>query len=595
MQTRTAGNLQESMFDSEVMPSSSSSLLPTIQQEVQQCKLLSMGLHFLIWGKATNLRFMPECLCYIYHHLYGMLAGNVSAMTAENVKPASRGEEEVFLRKVVTPILYIIAKICDNMFLFSNNLQQKIIGLETSCSVELVFHHEELEVNSLEAKLIASAVYKISTYLSTFALVMNIIVALEMYRLIACTLYGTVAGNVSAMTGKNLKPAFGGEEEASLRKVVTPIYDIIAELSSMLYLVGMEGKTQHVNLRYILKVISAAAWVVVLPVTYTYICENPPGFAQTIKSWFGNSSNSRSFFILALVIYLSPNMLSALPLLFLFPFIRRFLESSAVQTLSFPQAAARNAALLDTDPGLGLPTTAGIYLVDAQIQTLGILLSQFQSFPGAFNACLIPPEEKSELHKKKGLKATLPRRFDDDSLLFDICSLKDKIAFILKWFSSHAINVFVCYSDPIALDMAKDRLEAGDLIMEYKMNALPSLYEHFIKLIKYLRNNNEEDRDHVVILFQDMLAVVTRGIMMEDHIPRIKLLVTFTDEWNNFFGRVNCKTEEELQESEAPEDELHYWATYQGQTLTKLYGIHKRSGDPHLCYLMAVILSFAKA
>lgn len=82
----------------------------------------------------------------------------------------------------------------------------------------------------------------------------------------------------------------------------------------------------HVKLRYILKVVSAAAWVIILPVTYAYTWENPPGFAQTIKSWFGNNSNSPSLFILAVVIYLSPNMLAGV--LFLFPFIRRFLERS---------------------------------------------------------------------------------------------------------------------------------------------------------------------------------------------------------------------------------------------------------------------------
>ncbi|KAM3686399.1 hypothetical protein ACJW31_11G196300 [Castanea mollissima] len=47
----------------------SSLWLPTIQQEVQQRKLPYMGLYLLIWGEASNLRFMPECLCYIYHHL----------------------------------------------------------------------------------------------------------------------------------------------------------------------------------------------------------------------------------------------------------------------------------------------------------------------------------------------------------------------------------------------------------------------------------------------------------------------------------------------------------------------------------------------
>ncbi|XP_019225886.1 PREDICTED: callose synthase 3-like [Nicotiana attenuata] len=92
----------------------SSLWLPTIPQEEQQRKLLYMGLHLLIWGEAENLRFMPECLCYIYHHmafeLYGMLAGNVSPITGDYIKPAYGGEEEAFLRKVVTPIDEVIAR-----------------------------------------------------------------------------------------------------------------------------------------------------------------------------------------------------------------------------------------------------------------------------------------------------------------------------------------------------------------------------------------------------------------------------------------------------------------------------------------------------
>lgn len=46
----------------------------------------------------------------------------------------------------------------------------------------------------------------------------------------AFELYGMLAGNVSPMTGENVKPAYGGEEEAFLKKVVTPIYDVIAKV-----------------------------------------------------------------------------------------------------------------------------------------------------------------------------------------------------------------------------------------------------------------------------------------------------------------------------------------------------------------------------
>jgi callose synthase len=31
--------------------------------------LLFMGLHLLVWGEAANLRFLPECLLYFYHHM----------------------------------------------------------------------------------------------------------------------------------------------------------------------------------------------------------------------------------------------------------------------------------------------------------------------------------------------------------------------------------------------------------------------------------------------------------------------------------------------------------------------------------------------
>lgn len=46
----------------------------------------------------------------------------------------------------------------------------------------------------------------------------------------AFELYGLLAGSVSSVTGENVKPAYGGEEEAFLNKVVTPIYQTIARV-----------------------------------------------------------------------------------------------------------------------------------------------------------------------------------------------------------------------------------------------------------------------------------------------------------------------------------------------------------------------------
>ncbi|XP_057540291.1 putative callose synthase 8 isoform X2 [Amaranthus tricolor] len=88
--------------------------LPYVKQEAQQYKLLYIALYLLIWGEAANLRLMPECLCYIYHHmayeLHSMLTDAVSLMTWEKVMPAYGGENKAFLNNVVRPIYNVIAK-----------------------------------------------------------------------------------------------------------------------------------------------------------------------------------------------------------------------------------------------------------------------------------------------------------------------------------------------------------------------------------------------------------------------------------------------------------------------------------------------------
>ncbi|CAN6237754.1 unnamed protein product [Urochloa humidicola] len=81
-----------------------------------------------------------------------------------------------------------------------------------------------------------------------------------------------------------------------------------------------------VKLRYVLKFMMAALWVVLLPVTYAYTWENPSGIIRAIRNWFGNGRKDPPLFILLVVLYLSPSMLAAI--LFFLPFLCRKLESS---------------------------------------------------------------------------------------------------------------------------------------------------------------------------------------------------------------------------------------------------------------------------
>jgi callose synthase len=43
----------------------------------------------------------------------------------------------------------------------------------------------------------------------------------------AYELHGLLAGNVSIVTGENIKPSYGGEDEAFLRRVIAPIHRVI--------------------------------------------------------------------------------------------------------------------------------------------------------------------------------------------------------------------------------------------------------------------------------------------------------------------------------------------------------------------------------
>ncbi|OMP02607.1 Glycosyl transferase, family 48 [Corchorus capsularis] len=72
-------------------------------------KLLFVSLYFLIWGEAANIRYLPECLCYIFHH---MVREMDEILRQEIAQPASSccSENGVsFLDQVITPLYEVVA------------------------------------------------------------------------------------------------------------------------------------------------------------------------------------------------------------------------------------------------------------------------------------------------------------------------------------------------------------------------------------------------------------------------------------------------------------------------------------------------------
>ncbi|WCJ27033.1 glucan synthase-like 1 [Euphorbia peplus] len=69
-------------------------------------ELLYVALYLLIWGESANLRFMPECICYIYHHmameLNRVIDEWVDPETGRPFMPSIYGEC-AYLKSIVMP------------------------------------------------------------------------------------------------------------------------------------------------------------------------------------------------------------------------------------------------------------------------------------------------------------------------------------------------------------------------------------------------------------------------------------------------------------------------------------------------------------
>ncbi|XP_052176663.1 callose synthase 10 [Diospyros lotus] len=74
-------------------------------------KLFLLSLYFLIWGEAANVRFLPECICYIYHQMAKELDGILDHGEATYAASCLRGDGSVsFLDQIIHPIYETLAE-----------------------------------------------------------------------------------------------------------------------------------------------------------------------------------------------------------------------------------------------------------------------------------------------------------------------------------------------------------------------------------------------------------------------------------------------------------------------------------------------------
>ncbi|KAH7332248.1 hypothetical protein KP509_20G078000 [Ceratopteris richardii] len=76
----------------------------------KQTKLLLASLYLLVWGEAANVRFLPECLCYIFHRMADELLTILNSSRIKRADSCQVDHGSSFLNRVILPIYMAVEK-----------------------------------------------------------------------------------------------------------------------------------------------------------------------------------------------------------------------------------------------------------------------------------------------------------------------------------------------------------------------------------------------------------------------------------------------------------------------------------------------------
>ncbi|KAI3465923.1 hypothetical protein Pfo_022586 [Paulownia fortunei] len=311
----------------------------------QQSQLLYIGLYLLIWGEASNIRFMPECICYIFHHManemYRTLSGDVQGVTGGASQIAPPGEES-FLRDVVTPIYEVLLKEArknkdgkaghsawrnyDDLNEYFWTKKCFKLRWPMDRKADFFVHSDVIKpANKGNNQAVGNRKPKtnfveVRTFWHLYRSFdrMWILFILALQAMIIIAWHQRVSSNV-LFNEDVLRSVLSIFITAAILNFLRAVLDIVLSFNAWRSL----KFTQMI--RYLLKFTVAAFWLVVMPVTYSKSVQNPIGIMRFFNS-LGADWQNQSLYNYCVVIYLTPNILAAF--LFLFPFLRKSMECS---------------------------------------------------------------------------------------------------------------------------------------------------------------------------------------------------------------------------------------------------------------------------
>ncbi|XP_023736557.1 callose synthase 7 isoform X2 [Lactuca sativa] len=305
----------------------------------QQLHLLYIGLYLLIWGEASNIRFMPECLCYIFHNMakemHETLFGKVQSVSGGK----NQVGEEAFLCDVISPIFDVLLKEARrnqggnashaswrnyddlNEYFWSDKCFK--LGWPMNRRSDFFIHSDESSrhhgrnqvVKKTKTNFVEVRSF-LHLYRSFDRMWIFLILVLQAMIIVAWHGDGSIFGILDETVIKNISSIF---ITYAILNFIQVSLDIILSLNAWRSL-----KPTQIR-RCIFKFVVAAFWMVILSICYLRSVPNPTGFVKFFSTLGGNWRGQILYNYL-IAIYLIPNLLAAL--LFLLPPIRRHMESS---------------------------------------------------------------------------------------------------------------------------------------------------------------------------------------------------------------------------------------------------------------------------
>ncbi|XP_042060126.1 callose synthase 7-like [Salvia splendens] len=311
----------------------------------QQLQLLYIGLYLLIWGEASNIRFMPECLCYIFHcmakEMHETLFNNAQHVTGAATQLVPLGEES-FLKKIVTPIYEVLEKEARrnkegkashsawrnyddlNEYFWTKRCFKLKWPLDLKADFfvhsEVIKSRHKRNNQTVGKRKPKTNFVEVRTFWHLYRSFdrMWIFFILVLQAMIIIAWHQRVSSNV-LFDEDVFRSVLSIFITAAILNFLRAVLDIVLSFHAWRSL-----KVTQI-LRYLLKLATATFWLIVMPLTYSRSIQNPTGIMRLIDN-LGAEWQNQDLYYYCIAIYFLPNILASF--LFLFPFMRRVMERS---------------------------------------------------------------------------------------------------------------------------------------------------------------------------------------------------------------------------------------------------------------------------